>query len=173
MVESLKINLRNQVLNKKNLYIRTKRNTIAIDTAVDKAVYIVNGGTKLIILPPYCDIVTLISMDILKLMNKQFDFENNLEKAIDYMNKNFSSIQRVTLSDDGDIEIRMNEQDVLKIGSEERFDTDMLLNIACVILVRNSNVQYSKSEVLQFRQSLNRVIHYDYETEGELCTSME
>ena len=173
MIGSLKINLRNQVLHKKNLYISTKRNVIAIDAAVDKAVYMLNGGNKLIILPVYCDIVTLITLNMLKLIEKGFDYDKDLVEVADHVNKNFSYIKEMTLLDDGGIEIKITSKDTLKIEKGETFSYNMLINIACVVLVKNSNVQLSKDEIIQFRKSLIRVVHCRSETEGEICMSME
>lgn len=170
-MESLTINLRNQVLNKKNLYVNTKRNTIAIDTAVDKALYILNGGTKLIILPPYCDNVTLIAIDILKLIDRQFNFKDDIKSVIDFINKNLTSIDGVSLVDSDTIEIQINRYDKLVVDREDVIDSDLLLEIAANVLVCNTHVEFSDKELKQFKQSLKRII--SNRTEEMLCMGMD
>lgn len=151
--------LRRLVLGKKALYKSTRDDLIAIDAAVDKAVYIVNGGIKTIILPNYCDDITRIAIHILKFKAKKFDYKSQEHRILNYLNTEFTTIDKAELID-GILYLTVGDGEKLNIAIEDTYNTEKMLELASHILQRITKREFSAEELEQFKKSVYRVTRY-------------
>lgn len=150
---SLKMTLRNDLINKKEKYKYTESNLIAIDAAVIKAEYIKNGGTKVILLPKYCDLITLVSLDIINLYERYVKYNMDNEDIANYITNKFKTVNNAMVKENTLIINMLNNK---KMHLKLKDDIQWIVYLALSILKNDIKTNYSNQELNHFEEVLTQ-----------------